>query len=493
MAPALRRLAPYAYALAGVAVITALIGLVRSRYAVPDLSMVYLVLVLWLGARYGILPAALAGVAAFLAYDFFFVPPPGTLAVRGPNELLGLVLLLAAALVTGQLAASLRQASAHSATTAEEATELYELATGALRLPEVNSALGMLSDRARGLGAVERFSLLAIEDGVARVAGGDELSADLLRKAEWSFQHGTPVGGSIGPAGVSLVRTTRGGGEPVILPLAGGVAVMTIAANPDERQRRLLAALLSLGSLLLDRRTAAFQAQRASTLEASDSLKAAVLSSLSHELKSPLAALRAGLTALTGPGTGLDADHLELVRGLDREASRLDRLVGELLTMSRLESGQDLVLEARSYPEIAGAVLERMAPQLAERRLVLKFPDDLPAVQIDELQVDRLLTNLVDNAIDFTPVGGAIELGARVDGGHLAAWVENEGPMIPAADLQSIFDKFWTGRGSGTGLGLAIARLIVERHGGALEVRNRRTGPRFQFTLPLAVVVSPRR
>jgi two-component system sensor histidine kinase KdpD len=118
--------------------------------------------------------------------------------------------------------------------------------------------------------------------------------------------------------------------------------------------------------------------------------------------------------------------------------------------------------------------------------------DDLPAVQIDELQVDRLLTNLLDNAIDFTPAGGGIELGARVEEGHLLAWVENEGPMIPAADLQLIFDKFWTGRTTGTGLGLAIARLIVERHGGTIEVRNRRTGPRFQFTLPLAVAVSRR-
>jgi two-component system, OmpR family, sensor histidine kinase KdpD len=492
MSPRLRRLAPYCYALAGVALITALIGLVRSRYAVPDLSMVYLVLVLWLGARYGILPAALAGVAALLAYDFFFVPPPGTLAVRGPNELLGLVLLLAAALVTGQLAASLRQALARSSATADEATALYELATGALRMPEVNSAIGLLCERARALTAVERFSLLAVEDGVARVAGGDEVATEVLRTSEWSFQRGTPVGGSIGPDGLSLVRLAGGTREPVILPLAGGVAVITIAAEPDERQRRLLAALLSLGSLLLDRRTAAFQAQRASTLEASDSLKAAVLSSLSHELKSPLAALRAGLTALTGPGSGLDAEHLDLVRGLDREATRLDRLVGELLTMSRLESGQDLVLEARSYPELAGAVLERMAPQLADRRLVLRLADDLPAVQIDELQVDRLLTNLLDNAIDFTPAGGGIELGARVEEGHLLAWVENEGPMIPAADLQLIFDKFWTGRTTGTGLGLAIARLIVERHGGTIEVRNRRTGPRFQFTLPLAVAVSRR-
>jgi two-component system, OmpR family, sensor histidine kinase KdpD len=488
----LRRLAPYGYALAGVAVITALIGLVRSRYAVPDLSMVYLVLVLWLGARYGILPAALAGVAAFLAYDFFFVPPYGTLLVSGRNELLGLVLLLAAALVTGQLAASLRQASARSSATAEEATALYELATGALRLPEVNAAIALLCERARSLVAVERFSLLAVEEGVARVAGGDELSAELLRTSEWSYQSATPVGGSIGPEGIRLVRLAGRSREPVILPLAGGVAVITVVAEPDERERRLLAALLSLGSLLLDRRTAAFQAQRASTLEASDSLKAAVLSSLSHELKSPLAALRAGLTALAGPGVGLDSEHLELVKGLDREANRLDRLVGELLTMSRLESGQDLVLETRSYAELAGAVLERMAAQLAERRLHLNLPEDLPAVSIDELQVDRLLTNLLDNAIDFTVPGGAIELGARVEDGQLLAWVENEGPMIPAGELPLIFDKFWTGRASGTGLGLAIARLIVERHGGKIEVRNRRSGPRFQFSLPLAPVASRR-
>jgi len=489
----LRRAVPFGYALAGVAVITALIGLVRSRYAVPDISMVYLLLVLWLGARYGILPAAVAGVAALLAYDFFYVPPAGTFAVRGPNELLGLVLLLAAALVTGHLAASLREASERSSATAEEATTLYELATGALRLPEVGAAIALLCQRARSLPAVSRFTLVAVEDGAARVAGGDELDAGVLRRCEWSFQRGTSVGGSIEPEGLGLVRVAGRAREPVILPLAGGVAVMTIAAaEADQPQRRLLAALLSLGSLLLDRRTAAFQAHRASTLEASDSLKTAVLSSLSHELKSPLAALRAGLTALAGPAAGLDVEHRELVVGLDREASRLDRLVGELLTMSRLESGQALELEPRSFPELAGAVLDRMAPQLADRRLLLRLPDDLPPVLMDELQVDRLLTNLLDNALEFTPAGGAIELGARVAGGHLVAWVENEGPMIPAAELRSIFDKFWTGRASGSGLGLAIARLIAERHGGTIEARNRRSGPRFEFTLPVAAVESRR-
>jgi len=489
-----RKAAPFLFALAGVAAITVLIGIVRTRYAVADLSMVYLLLVLWLGARHGVLPAVVAGVAAFVAYDYFMVPPYGTLLVQGPNELLGLVLLLAAALVTGQLAASLREASARSSAVAEEATALYELATGALRQPDVAQAIALLCERARALPSVRAFSLVAVESAAAVVAGGDPLPADTLRRAEWSFGKQTSVGGSIGVAGIELVRIASDRPQPLLLPLAAGVAVIDLdASRADRRQRRLLAALLSLGSLLLDRRMAAFQARRASDLEESDRLKAAVLSSVSHELKSPLAALRTGLTALTGEAAGLDSEHLELVQGLDREASRLDRLVGELLTMSRLESGQALELEARSFPELAGAVLDRLAPQLADRRLALHLAEDLPAVMIDELQVDRLLSNLLDNALHFSPSGGRVEVGARVEGDRLLAWVENDGPMIPAAEMASVFDKFWTGRTTGTGLGLAIARLIVERHGGEIEVRNRRSGPRFQFTLPLAAVESARR
>ena len=483
------RIVPYLYAIAGVVLITAGIGLVETRFEVPNLSMVYLLLVLWLGARHGSLPAAVAGVGAFVAYDFFFVPPVGSLLVSGPREFLGLILLLAAALVSGQLASSLRQASAVSSASAAESKALYELATTALRLPEVGSALDLLCQRALELPAVHALTMVAIENGEPLVVGGDKLDPSTLRRAAWSFESGTSVGTGLGPDGLRFVRTRGGARDPALLPLSGGVAVLSVDETlVDTSQRRLLAALISLGSLLLDRRATGVQAQRVSTLEASDKLKAAVLSSLSHELKSPLAALRAGLTSLLGPAVSLDREHREMVAGLDRETARLDRLVGELLTMSRLEAGQALEVEPRSFPELCGAVLERLGSPLADRRVVLQLAADLPPVLMDELQVDRVVTNLLENAIEFTSRGARIEIGARTEGDHLLAWVENEGPMIPAADLGSIFDKFWTGRTSGTGLGLAICKRIVESHGGRIEVRNRRAGPRFQFTLPLAPV-----
>ena len=482
-----RHLGAYLGAMLGVVALTLLIRLVHAWLPIPNLSMVYLLLVLWLGARHGIGPAIAASFAAFLAYDFFFVPPIGTFTVSDPNELFGLFLLLAAALVTGRLAASLRAASAESAQLAEQSRLLYELAIQALRTPDVAGAIGLLCERARGLPWVRRFTLLAAQDGDLQPAGGDELTSDELQQSRWVLANQTPIGASMRSDGLSLVRTASEVPTQVILPISGGVAAMSLVPSRlDAGQSRLLAALVSLGSLLLDRRSAAFQAQRAAALEASDRLKAAVLSSLSHELKSPLAALRAGLTALLEPQLGLTQEDRDMVAGMDRETARLDRLVGELLIMSRLEAGQPLELGPRSFPELCGAVIDRLSSKLAQRRLEIDLPSELPPVLMDELQIDRVLTNLLENAIEFTDRGAAIEVGARADAKELTAWVANQGPMIPARDVSSIFDKFFSGRTSGTGLGLAICRRIVESHGGRIEVSNRRSGPRFQFTLPLA-------
>jgi two-component system, OmpR family, sensor histidine kinase KdpD len=487
-----RRLAPYAVAIGGVLAITAAIGLIASLASVPGLSAVYLLLVLWLASRWGRGPAVAGSIAAFLLYDFFFVPPVGTFTVRGPAELLELVVLLAVALVTSQLAASLRRTHASAKALAAESRALYELATAALRSPDVTVALTMLCRRATELESVLRFALVAVDFGQPSALAGGELSADELKQAAWSHENGRPVGIAVRDGEVTLMRTHPGAtSSPAYLPLANGVAVVGIEAGRGDREDlRMLAALIGLADLLLDRRRAALETERARGLEASDRLKAAILSSLSHELKSPIASLRAGLTALAAPQAGLKPDQQQLLIDLDGQATRLDRMVGDMLALSRLEAGVQLDKEAHRFTDLLGSATRQLRSELATRDLEVRLPDDLPPIEVDEVQVGRVLTNLLENALEWAPPKGVIEVGAAAHGGMVEAWVENDGPPIATVDLDRVFDTFWTRRARGSGLGLAICKRVVEAHGGTIKVENRRRGPRFTFTLPIVPVAA---
>jgi two-component system sensor histidine kinase KdpD len=489
----MRRRAPYSVAIGGSVAITVAIALVTSRATVPGLSAFYLLLVLWLGARWGRGPAVAGSIAAFLLYDFFFVPPVGTLTVSGPSELFELVVLLAVALVTSQLAASLRRAQASSEALAKDSRVLYDLATSALRAPEVTLALSMLCERAHRLACVSRFALVAVDFGESTPLAGDPLTPDEVRQASWSYENGRPVGVAINSGAVKLMKTHPDASSPSYLPLGSGVAVMRIeSSQPDQDELRMLAALVGLADLLLDRRRAALEAERARGFEAADRLKAAILSSLSHELKSPIASLRAGLTALAVPQAGLQPDQQELVVDLDRQATRLDRLVGDMLALSRLEAGLELDREPHGFAELVGTALHQLRSEVKGHEIALELTDDLPPVEVDELQVGRVLTNLLENALEWAPPAGAIEVGAAAREEFLEAWVENDGPAIAPADLDRVFDTFWTRRARGSGLGLAICKRVVEAHGGTIRAENRRRGPRFTFTLPLARVTARR-
>ncbi|HKV86590.1 MAG TPA: ATP-binding protein [Candidatus Dormibacteraeota bacterium] len=495
MTPAamLRRGAPYAVAIAGVGIITAGIGVVSSRASIAGLSAFYLLLVLWLGARWGRGPAVAGSVLAFLLYDFFFVPPVGTFTVRGPAELLELIVLLAVALVTSQLASSLRRAHAGAEAHAADSTALYELATATMRTPQVDVALSLVCERAMHLSSVDRFSLLAIDSGQPVPLAGATLTEDEQRQAAWAHANGRSVGVAIADGAVKPVRAQPGPGPAAYLPLASGVAVMRLNdQHYDPAELRMLAALAGLAALLLDRRRADLEAERARGLESSDRLKAAILSSLSHELKSPIASLRTGLTALTAPRAGLQADQRDLLLDLDRQAARLDHMVGDLLALSRLEAGVELDREAHSFADLVGAALHSTRRDLMDRQVRIELADDLPPVDVDELQVGRVITNLLENAAEWTPTGGRIEVGAVAREGSLEAWVENQGPAIAPADLDRVFDTFWTRRDRGSGLGLAICKRVVEAHGGSIRAENRRGGPRFTFTLPLARIATHR-
>jgi two-component system sensor histidine kinase KdpD len=485
----MRRLAPYAIAIAGVIGVTAAIALITTLAAVSGLWAVYLLLILWLGARWGRWPAVTGSIAAFLLYDFFFVPPVGTFTVSSPASLLELVVLLSVALVTSQLAASLHRARARAEALGGESRALYELATAALRSQDVTAALSMLSGLATELRGIERFALVAVDLGQPSALAGSELSQAEIKQAAWSHENGRAVGIAVRDGAVRLMRTHPGAAEAAYLPLASGVAVIGIdedQAEPDEL--RMLAALIGLADLLLDRRRAAFESERARGLESSDRLKTAILSSLSHELKSPIASLRTGLTALASPQAGLKTDQRELLVGLDGQASRLDRMVSDLLTLSRLESGLALDKDVHRFADLVAEATRQLRTELSGNQLVLDVADDLPPVEVDEMQAGRVLANLIENAHEWAPPNGVIEVGAAPHDTMLEAWVENEGPPIATDDLDRVFDTFWTRRARGSGLGLAICRRVVEAHGGTIRAENRRRGPRFTFTFPLAKV-----
>jgi two-component system, OmpR family, sensor histidine kinase KdpD len=486
-----RRTGPYAIAVVGAVLVTAAIAVVEAYAKVGGLSALYLLLVLWLGATYGRWPAVTASVAAFLLYDFFFVPPVGTFSVRGPSELLELVVLLAVALVTSQLAASLRRTQAGAEAMAMQSQALYELAIAALQAPEVGNALSLLCARAAAVPGVKRFAIGAVVDGKAEMLAGSELTPDELGQVAWSFETRRPLGVSVSGGTVRVMRTHPDRSEPAYVPLDSGVVVLELTdAAPSTDDARMLAALVGLAGLLLDRRRAAREASRANALQESNSLKAAILSSVSHELKSPIAALRAGLTALVAPRAGLTPEQQDLTRDMDRQATRLDHMVGDLLALARLEAGIELHREPHSFADLVGTSLRQVRSELQGHEVKVDAPDELPAVNVDEMQVGRVLTNLLENAAEWAPAGAGISVGAAERDGQLAAWVENDGPAIPPTDLDRVFDTFWTRRMTGTGLGLAICKRVIEAHGGTIRAENMRRGPRFTFTLPLAHVAS---
>jgi two-component system sensor histidine kinase KdpD len=481
------RLRPYAVAVLGVAAITAAIGAARPWVDLPNLAVAYVVFVLWLSARFGWLPAVSAAVLAFVAYDWFLVPPFGTLYISAVRDLLNLVVLVAAALVGGRLAASLAAREAGALASAQESSILSEVAIAALREPTSEAALSLLCERAVSVAGLESMTLLAADEGRVELVAGAPATEEEREEAARALAAGANLGARLRGGRLDLVRTFPAQARPVHVVLTGGVAILR---PPREGlslgSRRLLAALLGLAGLLLDRRLATIVGERARALESSDRLKAAVLSSMSHELKSPLASLRAGLTTVLMPEAGLTDDQRELLTGLDSQVTRLDRLVGDLLTMSRLEAGLPPTMAPLDVQGLVGAVLQGLGPALAAFEVVVRVPPELPSALADEVQVERVLTNLLENAAEWTRPRGRILVGAGAADGELEVWVENEGPAIPSADLEQIFDKFWTRRRGGSGLGLAICRRIVEAHGGTIRVENRADGPRFRFTLPLA-------
>jgi two-component system sensor histidine kinase KdpD len=263
-------------------------------------------------------------------------------------------------------------------------------------------------------------------------------------------------------------------------------------------EERLLHTFASQGAMALERVWLAQTETRAKVLEESDHLKSALLSSVSHELRTPLATIKAAVTSLRGGGMAWQSSAREdLLAVVDDETDHLNRLVGNLLDMSRIESGA--LKPQRQWnliSEIVSGVLARLKPTIENHKLEIDLPDDLPFVPVDYVQMEQVFDNLVSNSLKYAPVNTTIHISAhKQDDALMKIQVRNQGPPVPEEHLDRIFDKFYrvtaADRVTGTGLGLSICKGIIEAHGGRIWAENLPDGFSFNFTLPLTLDGAP--
>ncbi len=470
----------FVWTLAAVALTTAILLLLRSTLSNQVIALLYLLPVMLSATRWGLLPALTASLTSFFAFNFFFLFPTFTFAVGNPEELLALMIFLIVAVIISQAVASANTHAMRAEIREREATTLYALS----RVLEEQAGLDdTLASVTRMI--TEVFGFAGCEILVS--------SDDPVFRSGARFMAGPAAG----------IGQPAGGTREVDIPLAArqtnvGILRLHIRETnppPDASILRLLTTFGAQAGLYIERAELSREASRAQLLEESDRLKSALLSSVSHDLRTPLAAIKASATVLLQEDAALDATtRSDLLSAINEETDRLNRLVGDLLDQSRIEAGAlRLKRDWCDMDELIRAGVRRLATSLAVFRIQLHMDPGLPLIMADYVQVDRVISNLLDNAIRFAPPGSAIDISARAGNGNLTVAVTNQGPAIPARLHPNLFDKFYRisedrSPNMGTGLGLSICKGIVEAHGGRIWVESPvagDSGTRFTFTLPL--------
>ncbi|HUX88796.1 MAG TPA: ATP-binding protein [Chloroflexota bacterium] len=499
-------------AVAVVAIVSLIIGLVVGSVAVANVSNLYIIGIAVLAARRGMYAALLASALAFFTFDWFFVPPVGTFTVDNPSEYVALLTLLVTSVIIGQLVARVR-ARATAARRQQLQTELlYEVSRSALSSSRVADVYALALRRLSETLGLKWSRLLVRREGpldVVAVYGNPPETAEDRHRLRRVVEEAQPLGvwrqQENNVRIVSMLNiaegeaSTREGGafEEVDVPLSIESRVEGVLVVGNKRtgeslnagEARFLQAFANQLASAIQRDRLAEERTRAEALEESDRLKSALISSVSHELKTPLTAITASASSLLAEGTLQNPDRAhELAESINRDTDRLTRLVSNLLDMSRLEAG---TLHPRfewvSIADVVSDVLDRIEPALAGRPLTVNIPAELPASPLDFVLISQVLTNLLENAVRYSPEKAGIVVSAEIVREQLRVTVFNEGSYIPPADIERLFDKFYrlsTAPG-GTGLGLAIARGIIEAHHGHIWAENvGRRGVAVTFTLP---------
>ena len=448
-----------------IASVTAIFFALRDVLDTTLIALLYLIPLGLITAFWGLGPGITSALITFLTFNYFFIPPYYTFAVHRPADVVILVIFFIVAIVISQLVGRAQAGLAAATAREREATQLYELSTALAGLHNDHIIAEILAKQ------------------VQAVSQGEEVELNITGTQPFVFRLPESSKPSRPPEWVVPIQVARG--------VLGEIRLWRAAPAISSGEKRLLQTFASQGALALERARLAQAESRARVLEESDRLKSAILSSVSHELRTPLSTIKAASSSLRSNEVNWNSPvRPELIAAIDDEADHLNMLVGNLLDMSRIESGAlKPKREWNILPEIVGSVLARMKHLAGEHQLEVDVPESLPLVPVDYVQMEQVFTNLVSNSVKYAPEKTVIRLRAFVEGESLHVLVSNQGPQVPQEHLERIFDKFFritaADRVTGTGLGLSICKGIIEAHGGRIWAENVQDGLAFNFTLPL--------
>jgi two-component system sensor histidine kinase KdpD len=496
--PAMPPVDPLGYVVSAGFVALALgLALLIDRYVdLENISLVFLAAVLASAVQYGLGPSICAVLLSVLCYNFFFLPPLYTLTIADPQNVIALFFFLIVAVLTSSLTAGTRTQALIARRQARTTAELYAFSKKLAGIAKLDDLLWATAHQIATMLKVEVVILIPEGDSIAVRAGfppEDELDEADLAAAKWCWDHNQPAGRG---------ADTLPGARRLFLPLRtgrGAVGVLGINRRtpgplftPDER--RLLDALADQAAVAIERTQLAEDIDEARVLAETERLRSALLTSISHDLRTPLASIIGTITSLRSFGRLYDdTTRDEMLATAQDEGERLNRFVANLLDMTRLDSGTvEVRREMLDLSDVVGAALQRCGKILAGHRVAVDLATDLPMLPLDFLLVEQVLVNLLDNAAKYAPAGSAIEIAGRRDGADAVIEVRDEGPGIPSGDRERVFDKFYRVHGgdrqrAGTGLGLAICRGFIEAQGGRITAGNRtdRGGAVFTIRLPV--------
>jgi len=441
-------------------------------------ALVFVLAILAIATTWGLTEAILASVLAMMCFNFFFLPPVGTLTIADPQNWFALLAFLITAVVASHLSASVRRREREATARRNEVEKLYELSRAMMLTAEHKLAATLPSHIVR-IFAASGVAFYDRPTGEVHRAGQLDLPLSNARLKDIALQ-----GTAFEDPAVGLITL------PVSLGGHNLGALSVLGAGISEA---VVHACANLAAIAIEREHAHELANRAEAARQNEQLKSTLLDAVAHEFKTPLTSIKAAATALLSRDPH-DSHQHELLTVVDEESDRLTQLVDEAIQMARIEAG-DLKLNRRavSLSDVVMPAVQRVRA-LQQDRMFHVDVDAVPIVNADVEQIQLVLHQILDNALKYSPAGSPIGVRGTVQNGEAVVTIADEGPGIPEHDMPHIFDRFYRGkqvstRLPGTGMGLTIAREIVQAHGGHIEARNSANkGAEFSFTLPLAPV-----